>query len=344
MVERERFPRDKPCGGVATLGLLDLVGNEVDEVIEGRPTRTRFILNMRPVLEYDDPDLLFKRVRFDRLLAALAVEEGAGLQEGSCVEDLHFGHEDHVEVRLAGGDVLKARAVVGADGAYGTVAKAAGFRVPLAERPGNFALYVECELPRSRVDALLGPLEDGLRHSYFWTQMCGMAWVFRKEGGINAGIGMHGMGHTDLHDRAVRWLDAIGLGDLSPDLRGHHIPGRFLPRVTGHRVLLVGDAAGAANPCTGCGIEDAIKTGLLAARALATLHGAGRSPTTANLAQYEASLTTLRRIPRSKLWLVRAIRWFQRRGWDTDFWMDLILRTVVRFDLERFIWSDASRF
>jgi flavin-dependent dehydrogenase len=170
-----------------------------------------------------------------------------------------------------------------------------------------------------------------------------MGWVFRKEGGLNVGIGVHKMGRSDLLPRARRFLDGLGLGRFKSDLKGHHIPGIFLPRVVADGVLLVGDAAGAGNPSTGCGIEDAMKTGILASRTLVDLHHRGRDFTASSLMAYETSLGTIKRLQRFKLRLLRAVAAGQRRGWDTEFWMTSAFRAIVRFDLERFIWSDASR-
>jgi flavin-dependent dehydrogenase len=344
IVEGERFPRDKACGGIATRGIFDLVGPSLDEVIDQYCERTKFFLNMRPVVEYDDPDLLFRRSRFDQLLVDLATEEGAGLKDGVRVIGVDNSAKDHVDIELDGGEMLKARAVVGADGCYSTVSRSVGLFRPLHSCRGNFAVYLEKDLPRKQVDAILGPPDDLRRHSYFFVGMTGMGWAFRKARGINVGIGIYCMSRSDIRERAERFLDDLGLGEFKDELHGQHIPGEFLPRVTADGVLLVGDAAGASNPSTGCGIEDAMKTGVLAAKCLVNLHERGRPYTAGNLRAYESSLATMRRLQSSKLVLLSVVTRLQQRGLGTYHWMSVFLRTIVRLDLERFIWSDPTRF
>lgn len=114
--------------------------------------------------------------------------------------------------------------------------------------------------------------------------------------------------------------------------------------MTAERVLLVGDAAGAGNPTTGCGIEDAIKTGMLAAKALGRILPRGLEPNTGRLRAYELSLGTLRRIQSSRGIVLKLIRDIQRRGWGTHDWMRLSLKMISRFDLETYVWTDPLRF
>jgi flavin-dependent dehydrogenase len=344
VIERERFPRDKPCGGIATLGIRGLVGEAIDSVVVHRPKWTQFHLNMRPICEYYDPDLIFKRTTLDKLLMDLALEEGAHLLEDRSVTGVENQDERRARVLLDTGEEVEAWAVVGADGAYSTVAKSTGLFVPLHARKGVFALHFEERLPSSEVDALLGPPEDKRRQSYFWTHMTGMGWVFRKDEGLNVGIGVGTMAPSDIRQRADRFLDDIGLGRFKDELRGMHIPGEFLPRLTADRVLLVGDAAGAGNPTTGCGIEDSMKTAIHASRVLSDLRRRGGAPTASALRAYEASLGTLRRLQRMRLWIVSLLWALQRRRLDTEFALGLSLRAMAKLDIECFIWSDASRF
>jgi flavin-dependent dehydrogenase len=344
MVERERFPRNKACGGIATTGIIDLVGEPIHEVVEQYSRHTKFYLNMKPVIDYKDPNVLFRRTRFDKLLVDLATEAGAGLMEGSEVDSVENPLDGPVEVVLRRGDRIKARCVVGADGPYSVVSRSAGLFVPLRDRQGIFAVYIEKDVSQSEADAMLGPPEEMRRNSYFFVGMHGLGWVFRKEGGINVGIGEGTMGRSALLRWADHFLDALGLGRFKKDLRGQHIPGAFLPSVTAERVLLVGDAAGAGNPTTGCGIEDAMKTGILATRALDSIFSKGHEPTLTRLQVYESSLKTLKRIQSGRARALRLLRWVQRRGMGTEPWMRWSLKAIGRFDLEDLLWTDASRF
>ena len=77
LIDRARFPRDKACGGIATPGIVSIVGEEMLAVVEQRCEVCRFVLDMEPVADYHDRTLIFKRRRFDKLLLDLAREAGA---------------------------------------------------------------------------------------------------------------------------------------------------------------------------------------------------------------------------------------------------------------------------
>jgi geranylgeranyl reductase family protein len=345
LLDRCAFPREKPCGGIARPGVIDLVGGGAERVVEAHVRTCRLLLNMRHVIDYRDHTVLFKRSRFDALLVDLAEEAGATFRESARVVTVDTGAPDRAEVVLEDGERIAGRCVVGADGPYSAVARSSGLVTrPLAGRQGNFALYFETELPDHEVDAILGPPEELRRASYFFEGLHGMGWVFRKEGCVNVGIGVGSMGPSDIRRRAERFLDELGMGRFKHALRGRHIPCGFLPRVTSDRVLLVGDAAGAGNPMTGCGVEDALKTGVIAARTVVQVLSGGLEPTAARLEAYERSLRTLRRIQSTRGTLLKGIWWAQRRGWASERWMRWSLEAMARLRLETFVWTDAARF
>ena len=345
LVDRARFPRDKPCGGIARPGIVQLVGERVHEAVEARIRRHRVFLDGRPVAECRDSALLFRRTRLDALLVDIAREEGATIMEGAQVESVDLSTSGVARVLLRDGTELAALCVVGADGAYSRVARSLGLAGgPLRARRGDIAVRFESDVPRSIVEGLLGPPEEARRGSYFQVGLLGMGWAFPKEGGLNVGMGVGGMGRTDLLPRARRFLADLGLERYAPLLRGEHIPCELLPRVTADRALLVGDAAGAANPMTGCGIEDAMKTGVLAARSLSRVLGRGLEPTADRLASYEASLGTLRRIQHLRGLGLELVGRLQRRGLVTEPWMARSLRLMARFDVDSFVWTDPARF
>ena len=344
LIDRARFPRDKPCGGIATPGIVSIVGEEMLSVVEQRSEVCRFLLDMEPVADYPDRTLIFKRRRFDKLLLDLARESGAGVREGAVVAAVDTSAPDRAEVVLEDGERIATRCVVGADGACSRIARSAGLWHPLRGRQGSFAMHIEVEVPRERADEVLGPPEELRRSSYFFVGLHGVGWAFRKGGALNVGMGTGCMARSDVRSWADRLLEGLGLGRYRDRLRGQHIPGAFLPRVTADRVLLVGDAAGAGNPATGCGIEDAIKTGMLAARALGRILPRGLEPTAGRLRAYERSLGTLRHLQSSRGAVLRLVQDVQRCGWGTRDWMRLSLRMIARFDLESYVWTDPLRF
>src|SRR5687767_15931382 len=51
LVDKARFPRDKPCGGGLTMRAVRLLPFSVDSVVEDRTTRVRFGLDYRARFE-----------------------------------------------------------------------------------------------------------------------------------------------------------------------------------------------------------------------------------------------------------------------------------------------------
>jgi flavin-dependent dehydrogenase len=157
---------------------------------------------------------------------------------------------------------LRARVVVGADGADSAVARATGLRT---KRDHHYTLALEiesaCPLGAPDGDALI---DFALPRGY--------AWLFPKGEIANVGVG------TD--DR--RQFRALRT-HLAAFLKRHRLAFDGKPRIVGHKipvwtgseqlhrqnVVLVGDAAGVADPFFGEGIAYGIQTGRFAAAAAA---------------------------------------------------------------------------
>jgi flavin-dependent dehydrogenase len=113
---------------------------------------------------------------------------------------------------------------------------------------------------------------------FFCADLRGYGWVVRKGGFVNVGFGRQDRDGFAAHSRAfVAWL-----------AREHEIPAEVPANWCGHAyllwgqpqrpsvadgVLLVGDAAGLAEPGSGEGIRAAIESGQLAARVIVEAEG-----------------------------------------------------------------------
>lgn len=167
-----------------------------------------------------------------------------------------------------------------------------------AHDPSRIGFGMEVELPReslSRADAV----EIDLTAAQW-----GYGWSFPKAGSITLGVG-------GVHQRNPAMAETLGAflrrhcGEGAP-LRPR---GAFLPfgevRATPGRgtTLLAGDAAGLVDPITGEGIAWAMRSGQLAAAAVAAALAAGR-PESA-LPRYRCALAPIR----AELRRARALRW-----------------------------------
>lgn len=277
LVDRAVFPRYKTCGGGLVARAARLMAIDLDAVVEAdcreaelvdQPPGRRFLLHRPTPLVR-----MTMRERLDTALARVAVESGAVLRDGLAVRGLDQGPNE-VRLRTAAGS-LRAGWVVGADGAAGVVARAAGW----GELPWSApAIEWELEVSGEAMDRFAGRARFDLGFPEG-----GYGWVFPKREHLSVGIGLlarradRRRGLRALLDEYVARLGLEPRGD-----RGRHgflIPVR--PRREGFargRVLLVGDAAGLADPLTGEGITHAVRSGRLAAEALSGAAGAAGDP------------------------------------------------------------------
>jgi geranylgeranyl reductase family protein len=273
LLDRADVPRYKCCGGgligvstrYAGIDLAPLVRDSVTRMTfskEGRQRYTRLSRGGRPVFS------LVMRADFDAALVAAAVAEGAVLRTGVAVRALAESSSG-VELSLASGEVVRAGAVVGADGSGGRCGAYAGVRLAQVD------VGLEGEFPtppraaaywRGRVLIDWGPVPG----SY--------GWVFPKGSLLTVGvIGPRSAGPA-MRSYYESFVASLGLGEpttFSGHLTRCREPGSPLRR---GRVLVAGDAAGLLEPWTREGISYALRSG----------RAAGLAAASGDLASYDA--------------------------------------------------------
>src|SRR5204862_2840548 len=124
LVDRARFPRDKPCGGGLTLRAVRELPFSVEPVVEDRVHT--FELGLRYARRWsrraDEPLVLMtQRRRLDAFLAEQAAAAGAEFRDGVKVTGVDPGGSVTLD-----GERFDADVVVGADGANGVTARSLG--------------------------------------------------------------------------------------------------------------------------------------------------------------------------------------------------------------------------
>ncbi len=267
-------PREKPCGGGVTGRALALVaGALADRPLPAQVIRTaRFVDVARgqsavvPLAAHGvdaRSDLIVaSRETFDAQLLDAAVAAGASFVRARAVDCRQTS--DGVELATASG-LIRGAFVVGADGANSLVRRrvAGAFeRRQLSIATGFFAQGVTSE--EIVIELVADP------PGYFWS--------FPRPSHLAIGVcaPADGRDRSDaLRERVRRWIGAAGLGHRAALERyAWPIPsldaldfGRL--RLAGPRWCLVGDAAGLVDPITREGIFFALRSGELAAEALA---------------------------------------------------------------------------
>jgi flavin-dependent dehydrogenase len=201
------------------------------------------------------------RSDLDCLLAREAGNAGASIVE-SCPVRHMTEREQFVEISADRGN-FRAKFIVAADGVHSATAKAAGWPELPALAP---ALEYEVHLYGEDFERF-----DQIPRFDFNSIEAGYAWVFPKRAHLSVGILCTRRTKTDLHAKLGDYMERLGITRVKKiEKHGYLIP--LAPRreaLARGRVLLVGDAAGLVDPVTAEGISHAIRSGQLAATALA---------------------------------------------------------------------------
>ncbi len=262
IIERELLPRYKACGGAVSQKALDLFAEDLSpELVPVERVARRVTFRHpgeRPVNRSClEPGItLVMRDSFDYFLAEEAASAGARLHQGETVKEVRV-YPDGV---LLSTDVREYRAemVIGADGARGVVARSQGVR----PRRAGAALEVELEVAPSEVT-------DGIILDY-GVLPGGYSWVFPKKNHLSVGTGFLSGGRVSLRGILDDYFVQLGLEEHARGaaVYGHPVPIGITRPLAGHRFLLVGDAAGLADPLTGEGIYYALRSSRLASEVI----------------------------------------------------------------------------
>ncbi|MGE4243388.1 geranylgeranyl diphosphate reductase [Ramlibacter sp.] len=278
----DRAGRIKPCGGAIPPRLIKDFAIP-DELLVARATSARMV---SPASKCVDIPIengfvgMVDRGDFDEWLRARAAAAGAIRRAGSferLARDAQGLNEVHFRERVrgeAGGRPasVRARTVIGADGARSEVARQALPRVK--DVSYVFAYH---EIVRAPARAPAG--YDGSRCDVFYQGTLSpdfYGWVFPHGDTLSIGTGSADKGFS-LRSAVTRLRHASGLaGTETLRKEGAPLPMKPLARWdNGRDVVLAGDAAGVVAPASGEGIYYAMVGGQLAAEAVHALLESG---------------------------------------------------------------------
>jgi geranylgeranyl diphosphate/geranylgeranyl-bacteriochlorophyllide a reductase len=331
IVEKE-LRKAKPCGGAVPpvafreFGIPEsLIDRKVHCCLVVSPSgRSTAVPVVGSSPSGDDYVAMVRREVFDSFLRERAQAAGATLINATLTA--LAVEQGGVRARYADATgaerELRADAVIGADGAYSTVARLLGLK-PV---PRAVAIQERIALPASQMARWEDTADLYLGRA---TSPDLYAWAFPKKDHVAVGIGA-GPAHTKaakqlLANLKLRLGDALAGGEVL--LReAHALPMHPRPQIAFERALLIGDAAGLVVHTSGEGIYWAMKSGQLAAATLAEYIDA---PSHAHLRAYE------RRWWREYRTMYSFLKWLQWWGYGNERQMEVFTDMCANADVQR---------
>ncbi|MFW9808835.1 MAG: geranylgeranyl reductase family protein [Candidatus Thorarchaeota archaeon] len=277
MIDKDTFPRDKPCGGGFSQTIIDefsYLKPRVHEFLKGVARVGVIHSPNRQISLQGRVDMAVTlRTDFDNVLYEEAVSAGVEPLVNSRAKDVVI-KEDYITIELAGSKSVQGKVVIGADGITSMVAR----KTNLNKRWPNSSITAcrVCEIPAKSKDIIDRYTED-LKYHFFANLdgKPGYGWIFPKEDTINVGLGFigpHSAGLPRVFEAFVKYLKKRDLLMEDSDVsgtKGALVPtGGPIQNTVTDRCVLLGDAAGHVSPLTGGGIVYAMRAARYAAHVI----------------------------------------------------------------------------
>lgn len=258
ILDKTRFPREKPCGGGLSVRAMrelpidprPVVEQVVDRMEFSFRRRGRFVRGGRQPLAH-----MTQRRRLDHFLIGEAVDRGADFRDGVTVSEVSE-RGARIDGRWVGSEL-----VIGADGANGGTARSLGLGVDY-----TYGVALEGNLSHALVDP---ERWRGAAAIELGTVPGGYGWILPKGDHVNVGVGGWESAGPMMREHLRKLCRGRGFDySMLTDLRGYRLPGRRPGSgLAKGRALLIGDAAGLVDPLWGDGIYAAFLSSRLAAQA-----------------------------------------------------------------------------
>lgn len=262
LIDKEKFPRYKICGGGLVYRGRKLLDFEFEKVIEKEFKKIDvFVKGKRAnfTAERNLPIIsMVMRDSFDELLMKKAKELGADFKDGAEVskienETIYFKNSD---------DKIQAKFIIISDGALSPVSKLAGFTDDRVLIP---ALEYEIEVPEEDFKKLSETVRfdiDVVPHGY--------GWCFPKKNHLSVGVGvLKTKAKINLKEYCEKYIIDLGIKvKISEKAHGFVIPIKARTELVKNNCFVIGDAAGFADPIVAEGISNALLSGKIIAEAI----------------------------------------------------------------------------
>ena len=290
LLDKNKFPRDKPCGGGIPIRVLKRFKYIEEKGLIDSYSYGGFAYfsssKHRVTLQRNEPiyATIIRKV-FDYNLVKLAIKSGATFIDGKMVKDVKI-YEDRATIILDGGSEIESQIIIGADGIWSIIAKKTG--LGQHGKMVGMCLYKEYPMCSRLLDEYFTKKRLGFMHHRV-QGINGFGWVIPKKEHLNIGIGeirnlrFVSVKKTNLKEVFNKYVNDLKEDKIIPlDFKldranGAVVPACPLKRTYSDRIILCGDAAGLANPSTGAGIEYAMVSGKIAAEVISEALKTGKT-------------------------------------------------------------------
>ncbi len=288
LLDKSKFPRDKPCGGGIPVRVLkkfkyieekDLIESYIYGGCVHSPSQ-----KYKVKLQKNEPlSATVLRKKFDYGLVKFAIDAGTTFMDGKSAAGIRI-FSDKAKISFTDKTSIESEIVIGADGVWSAVAKQSG----LSQNCKNIGMSIVCEYPMGAKTLDYYFTEKRIAHIHLNIGgIKGYGWVFPKKKHVNLGIceieSINNKRNGKLNFKKVyeSYVQILKENKVIPNslkigkIKGAALPIRPLEKTYADRVILCGDAAGLINPSTGAGIDYAMSSGKIAANVIADALGAG---------------------------------------------------------------------
>jgi geranylgeranyl reductase family protein len=259
LLDRHDFPRHKACAGGLTVKTLKALRYPVNPVIRHWCHSLEIAKSFYPAVRFSGRHAICAmtvRPELDTFCLDKALAAGARFRTIGRIRSIHENREG-VQIQTPAG-LLRAAFLIGADGAQSRVRRLSG---DFTKSYQGFAIEGRLSIDQEKTPRMAFD---------FNIVQSGYGWIFPKDDHVNIGLFTGSRNVTlkkiDLLAYARRKLGRTDVHSLS----GHPVGmGGWQYRPRCRRILLAGDAAGLVDPLLGEGLYNAVRSGQLAARAVA---------------------------------------------------------------------------
>lgn len=259
VIDKEHFPRCKPCAGGLTAKALKSFDFSIAE--EVRYVTKSIVVSYKGKIFHKISGNkviteMVERTDFDHFFMAKAVSSGAIFLDGVKVENVV--RENGMFVVETNERAFQCEYLVGADGANSIVNRT--FNIVEKDLYG-FAVETNCPISKEKENFDMSFDFGAIPNGYLW--------IFPKDQYLCVGAYTTNKKMKHINKYLLEYIEKLGLSPESERFMGHIIPFYGINyKQPDYPCILVGDAAGFTDYWTGEGIYYAVKSGTIAAEVI----------------------------------------------------------------------------